>query len=430
MNKHFKNLANPKYQMSRIFSDCQGIKTIIILCILICASINLQAQNDRLKRDVLFTLGVNEIIISDEYFVMQSFNQNRFTCVVRDTLKKAYTFVFNGKRVVSTNRWIEIKSINLNEENGYIFSYNDFYVNYKGIEDGPFESCNLYNPYDYRTVTEDCDYYYQLAGRWYGHKNGNNKLIPQKSKIDPVRDVKNEKYYITINDTRISIPAYDKIEDLQSTESGKYAYTYKKDGKYYANINGTISPAYDDLFWDLQLTESGKYAYTYGKGGKWHANINGTISPAYDNYIYALQLTESGKYAYICKKDGKRYANINGTISSACDQIWNLTIDNSGIHSYQYKTGHDGITYQNNNGRKSPAESFEEVLKSVDETEIYSANQENSFYSTYKYEYVVIDGRRFGKAPSLRAWYNKDKNTFVWNAIEGRELVVYEYKLG
>lgn len=61
--------------------------------------------------------------------------------------------------------------------------------------------------------------------------------------------------------------------------------------------------------------------------------------------------------------------------------------------------------------------------------ETMSADRQHSFFSDYAYEYVVIDGQPVGKSPALYAWYNKSSNSFVWNSIEGKELVVYEYML-
>jgi hypothetical protein len=42
----------------------------------------------------------------------------------------------------------------------------------------------------------------------------------------------------------------------------------------------------------------------------------------------------------------------------------------------------------------------------------------------------MIDGKRYGKFSACHAWYDKTKNAFIWSALEGKELVVYEYKLG
>ena len=102
----------------------------------------------------------------------------------------------------------------------------------------------------------------------------------------------------------------------------------------------------------------------------------------------------------------------------------------------------DGIVYKNENGKISKTEFYisnvygSEITAfssisyvGFDNLELYSSDKEHSFYSSYNYEYVVIDGNRFSKSPALHAWYDKDKNAFIWNAVEGKELVVYEYKL-
>ncbi|MDR0540624.1 MAG: hypothetical protein LBH19_00255 [Dysgonamonadaceae bacterium] len=84
--------------------------------------------------------------------------------------------------------------------------------------------------------------------------------------------------------------------------------------------------------------------------------------------------------------------------------------------------------YINEDGKITQTHQFEEFSEK-DEIELYASGNERSFYSNYAFEYVVIDGKKAGKSPALRAWYDKEKNSFIWNSIEGKELVVYEYKL-
>jgi hypothetical protein len=350
--------------MKRVFFSHQSIKIVIALCILIGCSINLRAQNANPKRNVLFTLGINEVICENEYFVAQYLNQNHFTCIICDTLKETRTVVFDGKRIISTNEAMWINNINLNEVNGYVLCYEkvegDYYVNYKGKEDGPFEDLSFYHPYN-SSVSNSYEYFYKLAGRWWGCKDGQKpKLILE-----------------------------EKIEETKP----KISYNYE-DGKYYVKIN------------DVLLSNQKGY-----------------------NDVSNLQMNENGKYAYCFEENDKYYVNINGTISTSYDNVQDLTLDNNGMFYYIYRKDNDGVIYQNNNGRMSKAESLNWVLYGGYEIEIFSTNKENSFFSNYQYEYVVIDGKRFGKSPALRAWYEKDKNTFIWNAIEGKELVVYEYKL-
>jgi len=65
---------------------------------------------------------------------------------------------------------------------------------------------------------------------------------------------------------------------------------------------------------------------------------------------------------------------------------------------------------------------------SDEEIKLYSPDKEHSFKSTINV--VVIDGKIIqGTSPAYTAVYDKTNNAFVWNSVEGRELVVYEYKL-
>jgi len=479
------------------------------------------------KRSVVFTLNPNEDIVNDEYYLLQTFGQNRFACVVKNTVLNTYTFVFNGQRLktVSTgddenddnfgyDPYDNFKIIDLAKDNGYIFTYMEngkCYINYRGVVSAGYEDITCANSENYNlgkgnfiSSEKDYDYCYKLAGRWYAHKNGKNK------RIDFVESyTENGKWYVNINGTE---SRYDNVYDLTLTESGKYAYSYQENGKEYVNINGTVSRGYDgvsyltltasgkyayryqengkiyvningtesrgyDDVYNLTLTESGKYAYRYKENGKWYVNINGTESRGYD-YVYNLTLTESGKYVYIYKENGKEYVNINGTESRGYDDVYNLTLTESGKYAYSYQEngkwyvningtlsrGYDdvywdltltesgkyaysyqenGKWYKNDNGNiKTKANNITEntvfndnsmVLSNTDgwgwDLDFDSDNKQHSFYSSYKYEYVVIDGSPYGKAPAFSAGYNKNKNAFVWTAQEGREFVIYEYKL-
>jgi hypothetical protein len=466
------------------------------------------AQNGA-KRTVLFTLGENEEIESGEYFVMQKVNQNRFACIVLDTIKKTRTLVFNGKRVME-NAVLnddDVRYLNINEENGYVVDYrlqNMRYVNMKGEVYGPFDYIEQWNGHDKfiyrktrkdyyyvyaRGVTDgpfdkidfssgtsayaDCEYLYSLAGRWYAHYgNGSNKMI---QRVYTNVHKGGEKWYVNINGVKSR--GYDEVYNYRTrvTESGKYAYAYKENGKWHVNINGEESKGYDHVS-EPHITESGKYAYVYRENGWWHVNINGEESKEY-NLAYGLYLTKSGKYAYQYKKYGEWYVNINGEEIKSYERIRDLCLTESGKYFYMYHengkshvningkesegynlkvadndsfsfyyNGDNGKLYKNNNGEKIETEYLSGMRRfwqfdllgnthcdrdynDRENLEIYSTDRNHTLYSSYehKYEYVVIDGVRCGAAPALYAWYDKGKNAFVWNAVEGRELVLYEY---
>jgi hypothetical protein len=240
---------------------------------------------------------------------------------------------------------------------------------------------------------------------------------------------------------------YDMVYDLHFTDSGKYAYKYRENWKWYVlvNVNGTEdrSRGYDDISYDhFHLTESGKYTYKYQENGKWYVvvNVNGTEnrSGGYDDMAY-LRFTESGKYAYKYQENGKWYVvvNVNGTEnrSEGYDAVDDLKMDANGNYDYHYSRDgksvatHNGKSVANPNGKETEYAHFAFFGSAADRLEIYSADGKHSFHSSYEYKYIVIDGKRYGASSALDAWYDKDKNAFIWNVVEGKKLVVYDYKL-
>ena len=379
------------------------------------------AQNP--KREVVFTLRANEVIYADEYYLMQFFNQNRFSCMIENTVTKEFTFVFNGKRIKAAPHWIS--SVDVTQDNSYIVAYEEdgkYYVNCKGVVEGGFEDMILteqfYSGAGYlvKTNIQDFDYQYKLAGKWYAHKNGKNKKV--EFFIESGND------YMNINGNISNM--YKWAYDITVTEDGQYAYIYEDKGnrKKYINNNGRISGGYSNID-NLRFCENGKYGYSYYNDGQWYININGRVDGTLQN-ISNLRLTENGKYAYTYYDEGGWYLNVNGRIYSGFDDIENVTLTENGKYSYSYYK--DGKWYVNNNG-------YIELEKRTndwdydDDFELYSKNDEHFFHSSYQYEYVVIDGKPYGKSPASRAWYDEKRNAFIWTAIEAREIVVYENKL-
>jgi hypothetical protein len=273
-----------------------------------------------------------------------------------------------------------------------------------------------------------------------------------------------------VNINGVDSEEYGDVASLRLTESGKHAYTYKKNGKEHANINGVDSEGHDGI-WGLCLVEDGRYAYIYKDKGKTRVNINGNASREYAAAL-DLHLTESGHHAYAYLDNGEWHVNMNGNESRRYDEIGDLLLVEGGKHAYRYRE--NGKWHVNGNGRESETrvyprdlvlaangdysyyhddgegrvvkvvngevtgteylegmhERFFESLNRFDDAfEIHSTGGEHSLRSRYEDDHVRIDGKRRGHSPALYAWYDKTKNTFGWNAIEGKELVLYEYKL-
>jgi hypothetical protein len=344
--------------------------------------------------------------------------------------KYAYTYKENEKEYVNINingtdkssrGYDEVGRLYLTESGNCAYRYKEngkYYVNINGTDSRGYDEVGDYDKGGYRYVfdlTESGNYAYAY--------------------------VENGKWHVNINDE--DSRGYDKVWYVHLTENGKYIYYYKENGKEYQNINGR---EYDyDYDVHYNFTENESYAYYYKKNGKYYVNINinGTdkSSRGYDE-VLDLHFTENGKYAYAYYENGKWYVNINGTDSKGYDAVWNLELTEESNYSFYYSND-EGKIGKNNSGKETETEFLSNMwhswgfpaffgntnFDSGNALEIYSTNKEYSFYSPYDNDFVVVDGKRCGKAPALYAWYDKTKNAFIWNAVEGKELVVYEYKL-
>jgi hypothetical protein len=290
----------------------------IALFVVITAGIELcvaQTPATGAVRKVLFTLGEAEDIYQGEFYAQLYPSGTGFALVTVSRRDSIYSFVFNGRRIISSVAPISVGHIDPSKENGYSFTYrgaDGFYANIKGQVDGPFEMVKSY----------PLSYLYSLAGQRYINVDG--------TVMGPYKDV----YGVKV------------------TEGGKYAFGFKKDGKDYANVNGSILGPNNDPY-DVTINESGKYLVKYQQNGQWFTE--GDPSEVYK---------EPAKFAY-----------------------------------------------------------------SWDEIEIHSSNNKHSLYSNFTYPFVVVNGRRTGRAAALKAWYDEKRNAFFWSAVEGREIAFYEYDL-
>jgi hypothetical protein len=392
------------------------MKKLITLLIAICSATILFGQYNNLKRTVLFTLWDDEEIDYYEYFVSQHLNQNRFACVTYGNGRRS--FVFNGKRIQTSaaDNWHGLHYLNLDEENGYIVSFlvddddkNEYYVNNRGKEEGPFDDvCRLdYDDYYTKFSTRNCDYYYKLNDRWYGNKDGKNKKVEF---IEKIYDY--DQYYLSINGNIVtSDDGY--YSDFILSKDGKYAYSFynRDDAEWWLNINGnTIGPyqRYSSIS-QIALTEDEDYAYVYAEGGKDYVCVNGkTVSRGCYN-IYHLTLTENGKYAYIFDYDYERWVNINGkiypdsaiSIKTKNNEIFYAYFAVDGKKRLKDENGRDAnVKFPNTTGFLWEIEGHH----NWENIEFYSKNKRNSFFSNYQYNYVTIDGCRYGSSPALSGW--------------------------
>jgi hypothetical protein len=362
------------------------LRLIILLSIL---TLTTAAQTTNLKRTVLLTLAPSERVFYGEYFLAHSASARNFSCLLMDDVKKTSTFVFNGTRVktVGLDSYdypsIQIDYLNSTETNGYRYGYqvkdktgkDKSYMSCFGENFGPYDNAQFYTPWKYVKPegAEEIYFYYELGGRWYAKTKSKNILLAQ-----------GETYSSEIN----------------SRKTGPYDYKWINDN-YHITYNGIVrnNEAYSSI-WDF-CSNGENFAFCYSEEGMDYLNINNE---------------KFGPIRKIQNLETVDFVKVNFSYL-ADDGVWCFFDGENNLK-----------TRFSASSNPSPSNEFwyEEYNSSFD---VYSLDLNHSLISDYKYEYVVIDGESYGKSPAYQAWYDSAKNAFVWSAIEGKDLVVYEFKL-
>ncbi|MDR0695045.1 MAG: hypothetical protein LBF81_07085 [Prevotellaceae bacterium] len=417
------------------------------------------------KRTVLFTLEANEVIHYNEYLMCLSPNGYKFAAIIENRQTHEFTFVFNGKRIA--------KGDGIKDDDDGVYYEEPFNVFYLNPEKDDGYGYSLY-----------------MAGRyltWLGNRlfpdvpNGIWGLsIRRNGRFAFGYREYNFKEYANI-DGKIFGP-YGNIRDVAITDNGRFAFSYRENDKWYANIDGKIFSPYQSVY-SIAIADTGKFAFSYSENDKWYANIDGKIFGPYQS-VYSIAIADNGKFAFSYRENDKWYANIDGKIFGPSGNVWNVAIADNGRFAFSYyendkwyanidgkifgpyehfnpdvaiaDNGRFAFSYRENdkwnynvNGENVSAYDYRIALAEIKGKEpdfdfnnskygngfmtndkIELSDGRHIFYSDAEYDYAVIDGmHKVGKSPAIHAYHDKTKNAFVWNAIEGKELVAYEYKL-
>lgn len=453
------------------------------LILLFCMQIVHAQSTQNLKREMLFRLGENEQVLYNEYAAQMAFGGNKFAVVIHDKVKDEFRFEFNGRRIATSNYApFSVAYLDPTREDGYAFSWHTVSgadtttrVNIKG---------KVYGPYEEAYVMGENEFWYSLAGQYY-FKNESHVYGPFPRMCSPLRTFSNGNYigisyqyynkinygYVNINGTESQ---YQNLYGIMIHDSGTYAfqYWYNNDAQY-ANINGKTFGPYH-FIQAIAIDGNGKFGFVYrtrhkiegGYGYDWqyHLNINGTVKQvdipnnavnitisatgdlAYSYFdseakayfvrineitygpypnIRTIRLGANGHFGYTYDDENRGYAIVDGKSHGPYNNITLTGLDDRG----NYKLYADGKLFVNGVETIEEKEDRYYLANVADGQTLRSDDGHHSFYSNHAYDYVVIDGQQVGNSPALHVSYDAPKNAFVWNAIEGKELVVYEYRL-
>jgi hypothetical protein len=458
----------------------------------------LVAQNP--TRTVLYKLSNTEELHAGEYSLSLTGNAYRIAYVVGDNQNNRYRFLINNKIIGEFEEMLtsfsssRINMVNLEEENGYVFSYsknNQWYINDKAVVYGPFQRFQfLYSE------TDPSAFAYQKEGQWYQNEGG--KVTGPYTGGTPlanfgVQNKRGDYIFYTydeagnnfFNFNHKMMGPYEEANSMPHlNDRGDYAIEYKKNGQWYALVNGkefgpylfingiTINASgdfmvvsYDDQLKSSVLNINGKVSpfkgnidefifkspdkfavsYTDDQKLKW-VQYKEQISGPF-NRVHSLTMSDQGKLSYVYNSDKMNYlrngADLYGPYKYVYIDIYDSEKDEL-TFVYGNQFGHDVVMHR---GSMISGEEYEELREikfggylskkgAIFRFNPYNAELEAEnrgikykLQISYDPECVIINDQQYGKSAALNAWYNQNSKAFLWFAQEGRELVLYQYNL-
>lgn len=371
------------------------IKKYILLPLLLIAATFVYAQP---QRQVLLTLKKGEILYLAEYASNMRIKGHKFTCILEDTLNRKEIFIHNGERKV-TAADISIYNINTDDFNKCVFEYYNksngtdkwqHYLSVYGVNYGPYEyikynyETNMYNDYSRDGLTNigyalPHEFRFRLMGEDYYHYEDGSILNAKETRYE--YQSPNKQHEIHIDHSRRFVTLDDK----------KYIIPIPMDGDC-SEFDPRVC-LFDDgtCFYEqtCQMNPQNEYDTE---------TFQFFISPT------AIKQLTAGKEYYDFDK--------HQVLPYKKDADYSGSIDYMGWYN-------EGFEWEEKNKQWVRAYNF--TLQDKSKRHLFIAN--------WKYDYVLIDGKKYGKHCPIDAFYDKDANAFAWTTIEGHEIVLYTFDL-
>ncbi|MDR0606011.1 MAG: hypothetical protein LBG80_17115 [Bacteroidales bacterium] len=374
----------------------------------------------------------NNNVIEQFYNVISN---KKGDCFFIETHTKGETY-FNGSSIGETSSYYK-----LTDDGMYIYCYYNkdekkVYLNINGNAFGGFDQVKNYDinnkgDYIYRYVKDDKDYV-NVNGKTVGIHDNIDDYIEEF--VDGVTAI------LGGNNLGGASCAYGFDAPIIN-DKGEYIYAYRTNGQYYISINGHSKGPYEGT-WRPYIDNKGNYIYPCKSGNKFYIVYNDKKDLLEDvDASLGLELvfpdyymTRNGHYIYHYNKNGKSYVNVEGQIHGPYDKTWGCNnIDENGVYGYCYSK--DGKDYICENGKhyllEQTKQNSKNILKKIqtDSKTFISEDKKNMMLCSSKYSYVLINNQKYGNGKILEATYDSKLNAFYWISVEGKELVVYEYKM-
>ena len=337
------------------------------------------------RRDVLFVMGPHEEIYAEEYQFRLKANDVNYACVLYDTVSEEETLIYNGERKGTVEY---VYYIDLNDFNRFVFTFSG--------KDGKYIFANGHNYGPYKEVRSDMyEREPMTSGRFVFSYEGSDIYVHDyDGKIYPLKDGRHE---------------YKSLNKQHTLKVSNDYTTYTLDGYEFTlplPENFEISTGYFEYYpVDIFVFNNGNcFIDIHGK----------TPETGY----YSASFFVEG--FYVKKLSDQRVDFESGELAgSARDSFINKQNFENNPHSFSFSE--DDYDYVENEETGEYQVAYEFVMN--------DRSDRHSFFANWKHDYVIIDGKHYGRACPIEAKYDAENNRFIWFAIEGREVVRYIFQL-
>jgi len=475
---------------------------LLLLLFVVNCNLNSLGQNSIPIRNIIYNLQENEVLSYNEALLKTNSNGKNFVLIIKDTVKKHESFIYNGKKIIEIkdtgNNYLHLSQVNLCKINSFILEYsigNKYFANFNGITFGPYEELNIM----YCEEKDEYGIMYKLGSKYYlkatNEKFGpfseshysvliadqniiyNNLYRESHEEGALVTAVVSGKDYIEILDNKfISINGEIDNNTLKSTDHIACLYFFSKNNFGYLkllNEKSEILPGWDielkynalvvnnkiislfhekDNYLDCVLTEKDLFIIKNNQVLKNNEIIHNNMHHilAYNSKVdflfetknhevyYNNQLIHNdtnsvilsgivseseNKLALLYSKNNEQFIKTQNSQLGPYENVENLKYDIYNNLTFSFNNDDKSFFYNSKLGISS-----DQCIK----TDFYYINYDmtlkfrNHFFeSSYKYDYIVVDGESFGSSPCIESWIDEANSCFKWTALENKEYVLY-----
>lgn len=363
------------------------MKHIIILLVLLSGIFLTEAQNP--SKTVLYTCGTNEEFFCYEYYSNMKVVGNKFACITKNKLTSKLSLILNSVTVVSAKQ-LDVFWIDLTSKSKCIYAYsnadNEDYLYIEGQTYGPYEQIKYWK--------QACNYYWDGTPNLDLMYNKNSFVFKRMGKIfrhdndGSIYECKGESVWNASEDT----PTYHSKSGLHKAQFSMNYRLLNLDGSSYVMPIDVDTDEKSINLRDFVITDDGTCIVEFGFN-------NG------DGWSYPYFIVSNNSIEYI--NDGEYYDPVSKTIKAK----------GTNLPARQPRQMESIMRWKDGSW-----------INGID-ISLQDKSNRHFFTANWNYNYVMVDDKKIGNSTPINAFYDAANNAFGWVTIEGKQLVLYTYKL-